>query len=389
MVTPGFPPQLGGVETMVGHLADELAHAGNPVTVYAQRPRGVTYPPTRDYEVYRFVDWVGHPEFPVAPGLLRQLWRDAPAMSVLHAHSFHAAPAMMAATVPQVPLVFTPHFHAVGHTRLAELVHLAYDPLAKLLFRRATRVTCVSHAEADLLLQRYPNVESRLSVVPLAVDTHALTTANPIDVDDPVVLVVGRLEPYKNVDLVVRAFAALHQKTRAAAGRNTRQGVRQGTRLHSRPDSRRDARLVVCGGGSQVDPLRRLVAELGMADRVDVLGPVSDANVRRWQATAHVTVSASTREAFGLVVLEGAVAGSRVIASDIPAHREVRQLLGPDAERITLVPIGENGSRAAVGDLSDALENALGRARPSRPVGRRFDWAGVAQEYARIYAEVR
>ena len=143
----------------------------------------------------RFADWVGSQQFPVAPGLVGALWRDRGHTDVMHAHSFHAVPAMMAATVPKVPLVFTPHFHAVGHTRAASAVHRLYDPLsATLLFRRADRVTCVSVAESELLLERYPFVEPRLSVVPLGVDSAALLAAEPFETDRPVVLVAGRLK---------------------------------------------------------------------------------------------------------------------------------------------------------------------------------------------------
>ena len=133
LVSPGFPPQLGGVEVVVGHLADALCEHGHQVTVYAQRPRGSSFPASHDYSVRRFADWTGSGQFPVAPGLARALWRDRGLSDVIHAHSFHAVPAMMAATVPKVPLVFTPHFHAVGHTRTASAVHTVYDPLATLL----------------------------------------------------------------------------------------------------------------------------------------------------------------------------------------------------------------------------------------------------------------
>lgn len=358
---------------MVGHLADELARTGHSLAVYAQRPRRMTYPATHPYDVYRFADWVGHPEFPIAPGLLLRLLRDARTTGLLHAHSFHAAPAIMAASVPGVPLVFTPHFHSVGHTRIAQIAHVAYDPLAKLLFQRCARIICVSQAEADLLLRRYPRVESRLTVVPLGVDAQALASARPIHLDARVVLVAGRLEPYKNVDLVVRAFAAL------------------------RANVRDEARLVICGGGTAFNTLRQVADQQGVGHLVDVLGPLTDDNLRRWQATAHVTVSVSSREAFGLVVLEGAAAGGHVIASDIPSHREIRQLLASDSDRVTLVPIVSEGSpehtRAnsdwVVTELAVALEEALGRPRPGTPISDRFDWANVAAAYARIYTEVR
>ncbi len=354
LVSPGFPPQLGGVEVVVGYLADTLCGHGHQVTVYAQRPRGSSFPASHDYAVRRFGAWNSSRQFPVAPGLARALWRDRRSLfDVIHAHSFHAAPAMMAATVPKMPLVFTPHFHAVGHTKTASALHIAYDPLAKLLFRRADKVTCVSVAESELLLRRYPSVEPRLSIVPLGVDTQAILAAEPFESDRPVVLVAGRLEPYKRVDIAIRAFASM----------------------------REDAQLVVCGTGSHRPALERLVRELGITSRVSFRYPVSDAELRRWQRTATSTVSLSAREAFGLVVLEAVVAGSRVVASDIPAHAELAQRLGGAGARMAVVA-------PDVAAVAATLDSQVGMGRLSPLPDQRFDWTTTASKFEVIYRSV-
>ncbi|MGH2880352.1 MAG: glycosyltransferase family 4 protein [Solirubrobacteraceae bacterium] len=348
LVSPGFPPQLGGVEAVAGRLADELCERGHRVTVYAQRPRGRSFVEDHCYPVRRFADWTGTRQFPVAPGLIAALWRDRATFDVIHAHSFHAAPSMMAATVPNVPLVFTPHFHAVGHTRIASALHIAYDPLATHLFRRADRVTCVSAAESDLLLARYSFVEPRLSVVPLGVDTRALLMAEPFERDRPVVLIAGRLEPYKRVDMTIRAFARL----------------------------RNDAEMVVCGAGPHLSELQRLARELGVAARISFRGMVDGAELRRWQRTAVCTVSLSSREAFGLVLLEGAVAGSRVLATDIPAHVELAQRLG--SARMTVIS-------PEVALVAAALDHQLESGRLSPLEDDSFDWSLMARSYEAIY----
>jgi glycosyltransferase involved in cell wall biosynthesis len=353
LVSPGFPPQLGGVEVVVGYLADELSGDGHQVMVYAQRPRGSSFPASRDYPVHRFADWGGSPQFPVAPGLVRALWRDRRLFDVIHAHSFHTVPAMMAATVPKVPLVFTPHFHAAGHTRAASALHTVYDPLATLLFRRADKVTCVSVAESELLVRRYPSVEPRLSIVPLGVDTQALLAAEPFKTDHPVVLVAGRLEPYKRVDTAIRAFASM----------------------------RKDAQLVVCGTGSHRPALERLARELGIASRVSFPGQVSQEELRRWQRTATSTLSLSAREAFGLVLLEAAVAGSQVVASDIPAHVELAHRLGrAGAHMVVVTP--------DVAPVAAALDSQveMGHLTPLPDQG--FRWSTMARQFEAIYRSV-
>ena len=353
IVSPGFPPQLGGVEVVVGYLADGLRGDGHHVTVYAQRSRGSSFPASHDYPVRRFADWSGSRQFPVAPGLARALWRDRGLFDVIHAHNFHAMPAMMAATVPKVPLVFTPHFHAVGHTRVASALHTVYDPLATLLFRRADKVTCVSVAESELLLRRYPSVEPRLSIVPLGADTQALLAAEPFETDRPIVLVAGRLEAYKRVDTAIRAFASM----------------------------RKDAQLVVCGTGSRRPALERLARELGLAGRVSFRGQVSDGELRRWQRTATSTVSLSAREAFGLVLLEAAVAGSRVVASDIPAHAELAHRL----ERVGAPMAVVTPDAAAVAAV---LDSQVEMGRLATLPDRSFGWSAMARQFEAIYRSV-
>ncbi|HUC26746.1 MAG TPA: glycosyltransferase family 4 protein [Streptosporangiaceae bacterium] len=353
LVSPGFPPQLGGVEVVVGYLAEELCGHGHRVTVYAQRPRGSPLPASHDYPVHRFADWSGSRQFPVAPGLVRALWRDRGMFDVIHAHSFHAAPAIMAATVPKVPLVFTPHFHGVGHTKAASALHIVYDPLATLLFRRADKVTCVSVAESELLLRHYPSVEPRLSIVPLGVDTQTLLAAEPFQTDRPIVLVAGRLEAYKRVDTAIRAFASM----------------------------RKDAQLVVCGTGSHRPALERLARELRIVSRVSFRGQVSREELRRWQRTATSALSLSAREAFGLVLLEAAVAGSRVVASDIPAHAELAHRLGRVGERMAVVA-------PDVGAVAAALDNQVEMGRLTTLPDQGFGWSTMARRFEAIYRSV-
>jgi len=222
------------------------------------------------------------------------------------------------------------------------------------LFRRADKVTCVSVAESELLLRRYPFIEPRLSIIPLGADTRALLAAEPFDADRPIILVAGRLEAYKRVDTAIRAFARMRNK---------------------------DAQLVVCGTGSHSSALERLVRELGIASRVSFRGQVSQEELRCWQRTAAVTLSLSTMECFGLVLLEAAVAGSRVVASDIPAHAELADRVGRADARMALVALDVAAAAAA---LDHQVE--MGRL-PTLPE-LCFDWSATARQFEAIYRSV-
>ena len=85
----------------------------------------------------------------------------------------------------------------------------------------------------------------------------------------PVVLVAGRLEPYKQVGLAIAALALTGPE----------------------PD------LVVLGAGSDLAALRKAAAVAGISDRVQFKGRVSDAELRRWQRSASVVLTLSRHEA--------------------------------------------------------------------------------------------
>lgn len=346
LVTPGFAPTPGGVETAVTALARGLTRAGCRVQVWTA---------TRDAPDDEVLDGVhvrrhrarGPARYPVAAGLWRRTTRGAHDVDVVHAHGYHSTAALGVLT-GRSPYVLTPHFHGGGHTAVARALHVAYAPVGRRLLGRAARVLAVSDAERRLLAASVPAVAGRTSVVPHGVDADRLARAAPHATDRPVVLVLGRLEPYKRVDEVITAFG----RTRAPG------------------------RLVVVGDGPDRHRLAAVVADSPRRDDVELCGRLDDDDVARWLRTASVVVSRSEHEAFGLVALEGASAGAQVLLSDLPAHREVA---GMCAGRARVVPGGADALRAA-------LEAAL--AAPRREPCALRTWDDVAADHVRVYEQV-
>jgi glycosyltransferase involved in cell wall biosynthesis len=75
----------------------------------------------------------------------------------------------------------------------------------------------------------------------------------------------------------------------------------------------------------------------------------------RWYASADVFCSMSSNEAMPVTILELLAAGARVVASDIPAHRDIRDRT---SGAITLVPLDAD---------PQVLASALGRALNESP----------------------
>ena len=125
------------------------------------------------------------------------------------------------------------------------------------------------------------------------------------------------------------------------------------------------------GRGAERSRLERRAAALGIRDRVEFAGFVSDAERDAWLARSRVCVCASHKEGFGLTVIEANAVGTPNVASDAPGlrdtvrHGETGFLVAePDpasfAERID----------ALLGD--DALAERMSRA--ALAWSQRFDW---------------
>ena len=354
-VVPAYSPHIGGVETHVARLARCVVARGHYAEVITQERDGAL--PAMEIidgvTVRRFPLLAPSRNFAVSPRLYHYLARRPARFDLIHAHGYHALPALAAALTSRLPLVFTPHYHGTGHSPLRSLLHKPYRLLGARIFARAACVICVSGAEAALVRKHFPRVGSRLTVIPNGIDVQAIRAAKPYLTESTIVLSVGRLESYKQVDHVLGAMRHL------------------------------DKRFVlkVIGAGPEQTALEARATDLGLAERVEFLGRVSDEALHRWYRTAAVYVTCSTQEAFGMAALEALAAGAGVVASDIPAHRELA--VGRESTAISLLP----GTSSAA-DIGLAIARMAGRRPDAHVVVEIVDWEKVAEATLRVYREV-
>jgi glycosyltransferase involved in cell wall biosynthesis len=147
------------------------------------------------------------------------------------------------------------------------------------------------------------------------------------------------------------------------------------------------ARLYIVGGPPgepRVAPEE--ASRLGVADRVTIVGRVSQPELARWYRRAQVLVAPSLYEGFGLPAAEAMACGIPVVVSDGGALPEV-------------VADGETGRIVAAGDaaaLADALAGLLDDPQRCRELGEaghrrvieRFTWPQTAARTESLYGEV-
>jgi len=218
------------------------------------------------------------------------------------------------------------------------------------LLYRGVDTVAVSRSTAEDLVAR--GLEpGKITVIPNGVDLERYTP-DPEDrrLPQPTVLYLGRLKRYKRVDLIMRAIARLR-------------------------DRGFDARLIVAGQGDYADALRRLRSELGIEDRVEMPGFVSDEEKIRLFREVWVHALTSPKEGWGITNLEAAACGTPTVASDSPGLRDSVV----DGETGFLVPHGD------VDALADRLHRLLSdddlrrrMGRQARSFAERFSWDRAA-----------
>ena len=154
---------------------------------------------------------------------------------------------------------------------------------------------------------------------------------------------VGRLEPVKGHDVLIRALGRLPA----------------------------DVCLAVIGDGSQREELMRLVEQLGLSDRVRFAGHRDD--VARLYPAFDVFCLPSRREGVPLAVIEAQASGVPVVATEVGS---VRDALCPETAR--LVP---SEDPAALAQALDVALASCGAVSPRAFVERSFDWDATVRRY--------
>lgn len=221
--------------------------------------------------------------------------------------------------------------------------------------RRARQIITVSQAVKTDIVERYGVPPEKITVTHLAPRPGPDIPASRQN-EAAYLLFVGNADPRKNVCTALKALDLLRRRGLALP-------------------------LVVAGNpGRMLGFLCRLADRLGVRHLVRFEGYVPDERIRALYAGCAALVHPAWHEGFGLTPLEAMAAGAPVVASDIPAIREVT------GGAAMLIDPGEPEAWAdgIARVLTDqGLRNAMQSAGLAR--ARLFSWERCAMETASVY----
>jgi glycosyltransferase involved in cell wall biosynthesis len=238
------------------------------------------------------------------------------------------------------------------------------ESLVRAGVRRARRVVLPTRAAAEWISRRIPIPSEKLAIVPHGVSPEAFEVdrigPTPTGSQRPYLFLPASLERHKRIDVLIRSLQYV-------------------------ADPELD---VWIAGTDEIDPpyaaeLRGLAASLGLASRVRFLGVVPYRSILHYYRGAVALAFPSLLETFGHPMLEAMLAGTPIIAADLPSLREIAgdiALYFPPDDPIELAH--------AVDELRREPDAAKARVARGHARAAEFSWARSVDALCNVFDEV-
>jgi glycosyltransferase involved in cell wall biosynthesis len=215
---------------------------------------------------------------------------------------------------PKILIVY--HVHQEVFTKY---LSKALSVFAKFMERKAipflyknTRVVTISESTKEDLIAMGINKENISVINPGIAETKPMKIRKA---KAPLFSYIGRLQHYKNIDILIRAFAEVAKK-------------------------KKDAQLIIAGFGESRYALETLVKELKMDKTITFAGKVTEKEKMQLFAMSWAAIQPSSYEGWGITVIEANACGTPVIASNVKGlkdsvvHNETGILVAPKRPKI-------------------------------------------------------
>jgi D-inositol-3-phosphate glycosyltransferase len=245
----------------------------------------------------------------------------------------------------------------------------------------ATRIVAATPADEAQITSLYRVDPQKITIIPPGVDTSHFypipedeaKAAIGIPSDARMLLFVGRIEPLKGVDTLIRAIAVMRED--CAAARCPYYLSIIGGDPNSEPENT----------DSEMHRLQALCHELGLDDMIVFLGKRDQTSLPYYYSAAEAVVMPSFYESFGMVALEAMACGTPVVAS----HTGGLAYLVQDGITGFTVPGGD--VQALAGRLIQLIDDPHLRQRlgaQAAEYARAYAWENIASKIDQLYREV-
>ncbi|KRR00611.1 glycosyl transferase [Bradyrhizobium jicamae] len=354
-----YPDLFGGTLSVIRDICAGLKDMFSAGVLVCSKSGGKSRIVVNDVAVERVRSFGDVLSLPAAPAYPLRLWRRIAEHDLLALHApFPLADLVFALGFGRSrPLVVHWHADIVSHAALRPFI----EPLMRRTLRRAEAII----VSDPVLIQNTPLLREfadKCHAVPFGIDVAKYDPPAPrldrVNARGRLVLACGRLVPYKGFDVLVRA----------AFGQSFE--------------------VWIVGEGRERERLEQLIENLGLQDRVRLLGSVPESDRIKLMGIADVFVmpSVTNAETFGLVQLEAMAAGRPVVNTSLDTG--VPQVARHGIEAITVPPGDPDKLAEAINTLIADPERRrrMGEAARQR-AATKYSAAAFCKGIEKIYRE--
>jgi glycosyltransferase involved in cell wall biosynthesis len=313
-LTPYYHPSIGGVETVVKYISEELVHRGHEVEVMTTRRdhKGEKHIQRPDCEIingvkvrrFRSIVNLGH--MSLFPGIIPALFLGA--FDIIQMHSIRQPQTLIAPPIARfrkAKTILQGHTHFKSSEKKTRLYEKFDKLIFPLIYKKLTALAAITNYEKQELIKKGIS-KDKVWIIPNAINDEYFAEVNYSNFLDKyslrnkkIILFIGHLLESKGVDLLLKSLPKIVKYEK-------------------------DAILLLIGPDNGRYPYyEKMARELNINHYFKWLGRVSEIEKRQALASMNFLALPSHYEAFGLVLIEAMAAGKPVIAASSPGPDEI------------------------------------------------------------------
>jgi len=318
-IVPRFHPVIGGTETIVKLISEELARRGHKVIVYTsdilddchrQKEKSLELNSVKVYYLKNLSNKLAWYKFFFTPSIFHQFRKELKKFDIIHLHNFRTFQNIIAyhySRKYKVPYILQAHGNLPRIMPQKSLKWLYDFFFGYRLLRDAKKVIALNQKEVE----QYKSMgvpEENIEIIPNGIN---LSEYNDLPLkgsfrkkfkigdNDRIILFLGRINRIKGVDILIMAFTQIIEKLD-------------------------DVKLTIVGpDDGNLSELQNLVKDLGVEKKVTFTGPLYGVKKLEAYVDADVFVLPSRYDTFPMSVLEAYSCGKPIIASNVGGMKDL------------------------------------------------------------------
>jgi len=340
--TTAYKPLIGGAELALEEVTKRLPEVFFDI-ITARFSDAPVYENRDNVAIYRVGSKWSLPLLGAIAGLKLAQKHSYAAFHAFQASYGAMAGALLSLIKPAVPFIVT-----LQEGKNLPLQNIFIKIARNLILKRASKITAISEYLANFA--KKVNSRAEIIVIPNGVNVAKFSIFNfQFSKKQKTVITISRLVPKNGIDILIKAMKNLPY------------------------------RLVIVGDGIERQKLINLARNLGVADRVDFIGPVPNKIICDYLQCAFVFTRPSRSEGLGTAFLEAMAAGVPVIGTpvggipDFLKHEETGLLVPTENP--------EELAKAITRIYDDSILREKLAANGFALVKEKYDWDKIAKQY--------